>query len=116
MIRNWVWFGTFLGTIWLAAMPSVNAQEQQLQKWPLRVGFGISASSYLGDYTDNGTQLSRVYPGGNISIQKASPRYWKLQLVQALENLQSNMMMTFQTCRQEFSQLPLLRPLSGMQT
>jgi hypothetical protein len=47
---------------------------------PLRVGIGMSGSTYVGDLNTNGEALYRFYPGMGFSLQFASPRRVSPQL------------------------------------
>ena len=52
--------------------------QKKATKYPLQVGMGLSGIAYTGDLNNN-TQLQRVNPGGNLSLQVASQRLLDVQ-------------------------------------
>ncbi|MCB0837638.1 MAG: outer membrane beta-barrel protein [Bacteroidetes bacterium] len=54
--------------------------QNNTQKYPLQVGFGLSGVAYVGDLTNSTTRFQRVNPGANLSLQLATPRLLDLQV------------------------------------
>ncbi|GAB4427460.1 MAG: hypothetical protein OHK0039_45800 [Bacteroidia bacterium] len=50
------------------------------QRKPLQVGLGLTGSTYTGEFTEQGSALSRVYPGGHISLQSQDSAALKVEL------------------------------------
>ena len=64
----WTWTGWAWG------------QSMDQGKESLQIGFGLTGTSYIGDFSDEEVFVPRIYPGGNISLQIRSTRLLSFQV------------------------------------
>lgn len=74
LLKNWPL------AILVCLLPFLSYSQSDTNTRSLKVGFGLSGFSYLGDFATGNGSLQRVYPGANFSIHTESQSSLQLQL------------------------------------
>ena len=58
----------------------ISGQIAESERESLQIGFGLTGTSYVGDFSGEEVFIPRIYPGGNISLQMNSTRLLSFQV------------------------------------